>query len=295
MVSCSFGSLSQFTLLLCHRQRWCPKGLLGYECIKERPPKINLQEREKGLALLQAARDRNAAKRAAVPPPTTEQSTSEQQKEPDEMIFDPPKEPFKYNELPKSTTHDFCAFGELDKQSKSPWLVGNVGKQSTDYGLLIRFDVGLSGFPCMKFQRRSALKPTGKPLTRGDPFDGFYVDWFLPPPEVISGRSEEFTYEDFDKWTKGASLEIMALPQIQDINKNGMYVKDPREIQQLHHPRFFTPVQSLQVFMGITKAKKPTWATKLFYKTPSTKPRPRRWPESPSIFKLLTLSSRTSS
>lgn len=238
-------------------------------------------------------------------------------------------------------------------------------------------------------------------MTRGDPFDGFYVDWFLPPPKVVSGRLEEFTYEDFRVWIKDASPEMMALPHIQDVNKNlsadavvvscklprgimkaftntqglsgkvprevsdaandfikrrdsntnwfifvpkdvitkreiiprfarranedfgmlsqywdadgnyllhkiedaptvnqvgnGMYVKDPREIQQLHHPRFFTPVQSLQVFMGITKAKKPTWATKLFYKTPSTKPRPRRWPESPSILKLLTLSSRTSS
>lgn len=136
------------------------------------------------------------------------------------MIFDPPKGPFKYNELPKSTTHDFCAFRELDKQSKSPWLVGNVGKQSTDYALLIRFDVGLSGFPCLKVQLRSALKPTGKPLTRSDPFDGFYVDWFLLPPKVVSGRLEEFTYGDFNKWIKDASPGIMALPQIQDINKN---------------------------------------------------------------------------
>ncbi|KAI4106734.1 MAG: hypothetical protein LQ339_002925 [Xanthoria mediterranea] len=79
---------------------------------------------------------------------------------------------------------------------------------------------GLSGFPCLKFQLRSALKPTGKPLTRGDPFDGFYVDWFVPPPKVVSGRLEEFTYEDFDKWIKDASPEIMALPQIQDKNKN---------------------------------------------------------------------------
>ncbi|CAO1600395.1 MAG: hypothetical protein LQ349_000608 [Xanthoria aureola] len=325
----------------------------------ERPPKTNLGAMERCFAVLQAARDRNAAKRAQQLAATTAQSAS-QQKESDAMTIDPPKESFKYNELPKNNALDFCAFGDLDKQSKTPWLVGNVGKQSTGYGLLIRFDVGLTGFPSLILQLRSALQVTEKPYGKGDAFGGFQLQWTLPPPKTTWPRLEEFTYQDFGEWIKDASPDILALPQIEEVSKhlstkavvvsckvpqgvvdpignsrdlwntpdsvsnrvhelstreqartnwfifvpkdistkrdvipmfatrvneglgmlsqywdadgnyllhklddaptvnqvgNGMYVKDHGEIHQLQHPRFFTPVESLQVFMGITVAR----------------------------------------
>ncbi|KAI4232629.1 MAG: hypothetical protein LQ349_004889, partial [Xanthoria aureola] len=58
--------------------------------IGQRPPKTNLRVKEQGFALLQAARDKSAAKRAEELAATTEQSNSEQKESHSMVLFEEP-------------------------------------------------------------------------------------------------------------------------------------------------------------------------------------------------------------
>lgn len=188
---------------------------------KPRTAAENAQVARNARAALAA---RKAAKNAA-PVSTGEQEVTGLQAQhhtSDTIVAAPTKEAFPYHDLP---THrpvwGFCTFGQLDKTSKTPWLIGELGEQSIHgHALSLKFDTRPSGIPSLTFRLHMEIMPTWLPFKRENEYDYAEYQWTVPQQTSADTRTvENFSYQLFKEWIKDASPEILALPQVVEAMK----------------------------------------------------------------------------
>ncbi|KAL8846221.1 MAG: hypothetical protein Q9221_008675 [Calogaya cf. arnoldii] len=115
----------------------------------------------------------------------------------------------------------FCAFGQLDKANKTPWLIGELGEQSYHgHALSVRFDTRSPGHPSLVLRLDVEIKPTWLPFKRGNSNDFAEYQWSMPQHTSADTRTvKNFSYQTFEDWIKDASPEITGLPQVMEARK----------------------------------------------------------------------------
>ncbi|KAL8888111.1 MAG: hypothetical protein Q9215_004400 [Flavoplaca cf. flavocitrina] len=134
----------------------------------------------------------------------------------------PIKEAFPNHELPPKGKADwsFCAFGQLDKASKTPWLIGELVEQSVHgYALSAKFNPHPSG-PRLSLRLHMEIEPSHLPFKRQHWHDYAEYQWTLQH-HTGNRAIESFSYQLFTDWISDASPEILALPQVVEAMKPG--------------------------------------------------------------------------
>ncbi|KAL9031802.1 MAG: hypothetical protein Q9180_006772 [Flavoplaca navasiana] len=134
----------------------------------------------------------------------------------------PIKEAFPNHELPPNgkAGWSFCTFGQLDKASKTPWLIGELVEQSVHgYALSAKFNPHPSG-PSLSLRLHMELESSHLPFKRQHWHDYAEYQWTLQH-HTGTRAIESFSYQLFTDWINDASPEILALPQVVEAMKPG--------------------------------------------------------------------------
>ena len=138
------------------------------------------------------------------------------------VLISPIEEAFLHHEEPTRTPHwGFCTFGQLDKVSKTPWLIGKLTEQS-DHGfaLTVKFDTRPATGPFLSLRLLVEITPTGLPFERRNPYDYAEYRWTLSQGTTADLRTvQNLSYYLFTDWIKDATQEIRALPQVIEATK----------------------------------------------------------------------------
>ncbi|KAL8836572.1 MAG: hypothetical protein Q9176_006209 [Flavoplaca citrina] len=132
----------------------------------------------------------------------------------------PIKEAFPNHELPPKGKADwsFCAFGQLDKASKTPWLIGELVEQSVHgYALSAKFNPHPSG-PRLSLRLHMEIESSHLPFKRQHWHDYAEYQWTLQH-QTGTRAIESFSHQLFTDWINDASPEILALPQVVEAMK----------------------------------------------------------------------------
>lgn len=93
----------------------------------------------------------------------------------------PIKEAFTNHELPPKgqAVWSFCTFGQLDRTSKTPWLIGQLAQQSSHgHALSVKFNAHPSG-PSLWLRLHMEMVPTRLPFKRQHWHDYADYQWTL--------------------------------------------------------------------------------------------------------------------
>ncbi|KAL9042900.1 MAG: hypothetical protein Q9180_000258 [Flavoplaca navasiana] len=138
------------------------------------------------------------------------------------VLTAPIEEAFLHHEEPTRASHwGFCTFGQLDKVSKTPWLIGELTEQSDHgYALAVKFDTRPAIGPSLSLRLLVEITPTGLPFERRNPYD--YAEYRWTPSQDTSAdwrTVQNLSYYRFTDWIQDATPEILALPQVVEAMK----------------------------------------------------------------------------
>ncbi|KAI4270046.1 MAG: hypothetical protein LQ337_006924 [Flavoplaca oasis] len=132
------------------------------------------------------------------------------------------EEAFLVHDEPIRAPHwSFCTLGQLDKVSKTPWLIGELTEQSNyGYALCVKFDIRSATGPALSLRLLVEITPTGLPFERKNPYDYAEYRWTPSQDTSVDWRTVQcLSYYRFTDWIKDATQEILALPQVVEAMK----------------------------------------------------------------------------
>ncbi|KAL9628559.1 MAG: hypothetical protein Q9204_005815 [Flavoplaca sp. TL-2023a] len=151
---------------------------------------------------------------------TSEHSIIARPSEPEQrqsVLTAPIEEAFLHHDEPtRAPRWGFCTFGQLDKVSKTPWLIGELTEQSDHgYALTVKFDTLPATGPYLSLRLLVEITPTGLPFERRNPYDYAEYRWTLSQGTSADWRTvQNLSYYRFTDWIEDATQEILALPQV---------------------------------------------------------------------------------